>query len=76
MFWKRKAKSPPKRRSDSEPTGAYEQLVQDSAGEERTETLRLLLDDASDLALEDDTEPGSDPHDNSVRLSVKPLRSK
>ena len=75
MFWKRKAKSAPTRRSDPEPTGVYKQPVQDFAEEERTETVRLLLD-TSDLALEDDTEPGSDPHDNSVRLSVKSLRDK
>ncbi len=75
MFWKRKAKKPPKPRSDSGPTGVYRQHTHED--EERTETLKLLLgSDFDGVALQDDIEPGSDPHDNTKRLSVKPLRSK
>ena len=74
MFWKRKTKSPPKPRSDPEPTGVRRQHTHED--EDRTETLKLLLgSDFDGVALQDDTEPGSDPHDNTTRLSVKRLRS-
>ena len=67
MFTTKKLRKPA---PDPEPTGVSRQPAQDSAEEERTETVRLLLG-SDDLVLEDDTESGSDPHDNSVRLSVK-----
>ena len=72
MLWKRKIKSPPKPRSDPEPTGVFKRPIETSAKEERTETLKLLLgSDFDDVALQDDTESGSDPHDNSVKLPLE-----
>lgn len=73
MLWKRKPKTPPKPRSDpyvyKKPTTHEE--------DERTETLRLLLgSDFDGVTLEDDNASGSDPHDNTTKLSVKRLRSK
>jgi len=73
MFRKRKPKSSPKPRSAPESTGVYKHPT--AAEEERTETLKILLGE-TDLALEKDLGRGSDPHDNSARLSVKRLRSK
>ncbi len=73
MFRKRNPKSPPKPRSAPESTGAHKRPT--AAEEERTEALKILLGE-TDLALEKDLGPGSDPHDNTGRLSVKRLRSK
>ena len=73
MFWKRKPKHPPKPHSAPASTGAHKRPT--AAEEERTETLKILLGE-TDLELEKDLESGSDPHDNTARLSVNRLRSK
>ncbi len=73
MFWKRKPKRPPKPHSAPASTGDYKRPT--AAEEERTETLKILLGE-TDLALEEDLGPGSDPHGNTARLSVNRLRSK
>ena len=70
MFWKRKTNNRPKPGFDPEPTGVFKRPIEASAEEERTETLKLLLGSEVDgVALQDDTESGADPHDNSVKHS-------
>jgi len=43
--------------------------------DDQTETLRTLLGDA-DLTIDQDSQSGGDPHDNSGRFLVAHLRSK
>ena len=74
MFQKNKPKNPPKRHSVPEPAGVYKRPT--AAEKDRTQTLEILLGDI-ELALEkEDSEPGSDPHNNTQRPSVDRQRSK
>jgi hypothetical protein len=67
-------KNPSKRHSVPEPTGADKRPT--TAEEERTETLKILLGDA-ELELEnEDSESGSDPHNNTEKPSVDRQYSK
>ena len=72
MFKKGKPQRPRKTRSTPEASGVHQQPT---FNEDQTDTLKILLGD-TDLALEDDSELGCDPHDNTARHSVKHLRSK
>lgn len=72
MFWKSKRKTLPKTRSAPEPSGVYEKPA---FNEEKTQTLEILLGD-TDLSLDEDSEQGGDPHDNTGKHSVAHLRSK
>ena len=73
MFQKNKPKNRPKSHSVPESSGVYKRLT--AAEEDRTETVEILLGDI-ELELEKDSESGSDPHNNTERLSVDRQRSK
>lgn len=80
MFGRRKRKTPPNPRSAPEQSGVYKRPRFDEdqtrvLDEEQTHTLRILLGD-TDLALDEESERGGDPHDNSGRYSVAHLRSR
>jgi hypothetical protein len=72
MFRRGKPQRPPKPRSSAQVSGVY---PRPSFNEDQTDTLKILLGE-TDLALEEDSEAGCDPHDNTARHSVKHLRSK
>ena len=72
MFWKSKKQKPPTSRPAAERSGEHKKPAFDK---ETTQTLEILLGDI-ELSINEETEHGGDPHDNSGRFSVEELRSK
>ena len=72
MFGRNNRKTSPRPRSVP---GSTERYRKPALSEDQTETLRTLLGDA-DLTIDQDSQSGGDPHDNSGRFSVAHLRSK
>jgi len=72
MFGRSKRKISPRPHSASVSLDRYKKPA---LNDDQTETLRTLLGDA-DLTIDQDSQSGGDPHDNSGRFLVAHLRSK
>ena len=72
MFRRGKPVSPRKTRSATATSDVHSQPA---LNDEQTDTVKILLGD-TDLALEEDSGPGCDPHDRTPRHTVKHRRSK
>ena len=71
MFGSNSRKTSPRPRPAPESSGRYRKPA---LSEDQTETLRTLLGD-SDLSIDQDSQSGGDPHDNSGRFMVAHFRS-
>jgi len=72
MFGGSKRKTAPIARSTSASLDRYKKPA---LSEDQTDTMRTLLGDTT-LAIDEDSQNGGDPHDNSGRFMVAHLRSK
>jgi len=72
MFGGSKRKTSQRPRSSP---ASLDRFKKPALSEDQTDTLRTLLGDA-DLAIDQDSQSGGDPHDNSGRFMVAHLRDK